>query len=426
MEVIEAKRPEAHGSYLLRVNGSEGDNITKFFKPFDYAGSLSFWINSSVNGSVANATLLNNGVPVCNETINITTEDEWQRNVTSTPVKFNEVRFELTKGTTIYLDDIQYNNPGYWGEIEVTIRNLNIDPCTLREVAIGVGGESYFVRNYSVYTKRRGEWKKESFTRLYHYDIQAQGTVPIRINTLNDFGRPLEIPADKPLSVDVLLITDLGNNLVGTFAPPVPVADVKVETESIGVAYRDVLILAASDSYDPNGFITEYKWAVWAKNQTDYEPIYDYNLTGMKVRLELKQIGPFRIDLEVTDDTGMVTKLSQISGYISIPANRNFNPPTSLNAYNTTINTTTDSYKTCEIIAHVNDTWEKSVEDTIVYFEFLSKSGSITIQPGKRATNETGIATTNVIMTGNGTVEIEVSVREFVARRLVDYVYIEW
>ena len=392
MDVVKAERPGAHGSYLLRVNGSAGSNITKTFEPFDYPGTLSFWINSSVNGSVVNVTLFKDGKEVLNEPINITNTSEWQRHSTSTPVEFNEMEFELREDATIYLDDIQYTNPDYWGEIEVTIRNLNIDPCTLREVAIGVGGKSYPARNYSVYTKRGGEWEKESFTRLYPYDIPAHGTVPIRMNFLSDFGEPLEIPAKQPLSIDVLLITDLGNNFAGTFAPPVPVASVEIETEDIGVAYRDVLILDASDSYDPDGFITEYNWTIYNRTIDNNWTIYR-NLTGRKIRVYLCEEGPFKIDLKVTDDTGMVARLSQISGYITIPANRNFNPPVSLDTdkeeynFNKTEGNTT-------INVSVKDAEGGGVEGILVRFKPLEDKA--TVIPDLNITNTTGWTFTNV------------------------------
>ena len=423
---LDKQREGTAGRYSLWAYGSlNGAYINKSFEPFDYGGFLSFWIKSDKNGSVLKVVLLNNGNEVHNETINITEVNKWLEYTTSKLVKFNEVRFVfINKSVKVWLDDIKYVNPDYWGEMEVTIRNLNIDPSTLKEVALGTG-RIHFVKNYSVYMNLGGEWKKEIFTRLYPFEIPAYGTVQIRINMLKDFREPVEVPADKPLPIDILLVTDLGNNFPRTFAPPVPVASVSVKTENLGVAYKDVLILDASNSYDPDGFITEYRWAIWAKVNESYKPVYNYNLTGVKVRFEPKQMGPFRIDLEVKDDTGMVARLSQISGNITIPANRNFDPPTSLNAYNTPINTT-NSTKTCKIVAQVNDSWGKGVEDVVVYFEFLSKNGNITINPLRKATNESGIATTNVTMSGNGSAEIEVSVREFVARRLVDYVYLEW
>jgi len=372
MDVVKAERPGAYGSYLFRVSGSKGSSITKTFEPFDYPGTLSFWINSSVNGSVVNVTLFKDGVEVLKETINIATTGEWQRHSTSTPVEFNEMEFELLENATIYLDDIRYTNPDYWGEMEVTIRNLDIDPCTLREVAIGAGGKSYFARSYSVYTKRRGEWEKESFTRLYPYDIPAQGTVPIRMNFLSDFGEPLEISSKQPLSIDVIVITDLGNNFARTFAPPVPIVDVEIETEDIGIAYRDVLILDASDSYDPDGFITAYNWTIYGD---DPDPRY---LTGKRVRVTLSKEGPFEIDLEVTDDTGMVSKLSQISGNISIPANRNFNPPVSLETDKDEYVYNTDNYIYAWLVDAKGETVEE--ENIPIRFEFVGGTENVTIE----------------------------------------------
>ena len=105
--------------------------------------------------------------------------------------------------------------------------------------------------------------------------------------------------------------------------PPVPLAEVQVKSECVNASsnkFRDVLILDASDSFDPDdGFITEYRWAVWNNTSTS---IYDYNLTGMKVRpvkLNLTTCQNVEIDLKVRDDTGMVSRLSQRSGNITIP-----------------------------------------------------------------------------------------------------------
>ena len=137
---------------------------------------------------------------------------------------------------------------------------------------------------------------------------------------------PMPVPASKnePLTVEV--ITSLINIFKRTFMPPVPLAEVQFEIERVvdsngSVSYRDYLILDASDSFDPDdGFITEYRWAVWNNTSTS---IYDYNnLTGMKVRpveLNLTTCRNVKIDLEVRDDTGMVSRLSQRSGNITIP-----------------------------------------------------------------------------------------------------------
>nr|QNO41790.1 hypothetical protein EABBNKNM_00005 [Methanosarcinales archaeon ANME-2c ERB4]QNO42714.1 hypothetical protein APGODIHH_00003 [Methanosarcinales archaeon ANME-2c ERB4] len=136
------------------------------------------------------------------------------------------------------------------------------------------------------------------------------------------FPPPFPVSKNEPLTIEV--ITSLINIFERTFMPPVPLAEVQFEIERVvdsngSVSYRDYLILDASDSFDPDGFITEYRWAVW-DNSTS---IYDYNnLTGMKVRpvkLNLATCQNVEIDLEVRDDTGMVSRLSQRSGNITIP-----------------------------------------------------------------------------------------------------------
>jgi Zn finger protein HypA/HybF involved in hydrogenase expression len=78
-------------------------------------------------------------------------------------------------------------------------------------------------------------------------------------------------------------------------------------------------------------------------NHTEYNITYCYmcngtegrvhHLTGMKVRVNIANLhhehcdecGPFYIDLDVIDDTGMIANLAQQSGEIYIPRNDNFN-----------------------------------------------------------------------------------------------------
>ena len=134
------------------------------------------------------------------------------------------------------------------------------------------------------------------------------------------FPPPFPVSKDKPLTVEVT--TSLINIFKRTFMPPVPLAEVQFKTELLvdsggNESPRNYLILDASDSFDPDdGFITEYRWAVWVPGDYGNRT----NLTGMKVRptgLNLSE--PHEIDLSVRDDTGMVSRLSQRSGNITIP-----------------------------------------------------------------------------------------------------------
>jgi len=154
-----------------------------------------------------------------------------------------------------------------------------------------------------------------SMTNTSSYNI----TYTTRFDT---FTPPRSVRKNEPIKIEV--ITSLINIFKRTFMPPVPLAEVQFETERMvgggNVSYRDYLILDASDSFDPDdGFITEYQWAVWNNTST---LIYNYNLTGMKVRpveLNLTTCQNVKIDLEVRDDTGMVSRLSQRSGNVTIP-----------------------------------------------------------------------------------------------------------
>lgn len=133
------------------------------------------------------------------------------------------------------------------------------------------------------------------------------------------------MPVRKEDTIVIEVITSHINIFKQTFMPAVPLAEVQFETERIvdsggNVFFQNYLILDASRSFDPDpdGFITAYRWAVW-NNST--ELIYDYNLTGVMARptkLNLTEATNVKIDLEVHDDTGMVSRLSQQGGNITI------------------------------------------------------------------------------------------------------------
>jgi hypothetical protein len=139
------------------------------------------------------------------------------------------------------------------------------------------------------------------------------------------FPPPGSMSVSKNKHITIEVITSLINIFKRTFMPPVPLAEVQVKSERRDpngtASYQDYLILDASESFDPDdGFITEYQWYVWGNNSTS--AYIQENLTGMKVRpvkLNLTTSPNIEIDLQVRDDTGMVSKLSLRSGNITIP-----------------------------------------------------------------------------------------------------------
>ncbi|MGM0771353.1 MAG: archaellin/type IV pilin N-terminal domain-containing protein [Halobacteriota archaeon] len=133
------------------------------------------------------------------------------------------------------------------------------------------------------------------------------------------FTKPISI--EKGDTIVLELMTSHINIFKETFIPPIPLAEVQFENEQLkganGTEYQDYLILDASGSFDQDGFITAYRWAIWDNSTM----VYDYNLTGMKVRptqLDLGTASNIEIDLEVVDDNGMISRLSQRSGNITI------------------------------------------------------------------------------------------------------------
>ena len=160
-------------------------------------------------------------------------------------------------------------------------------------------------------------------TGNYNITYKASNTI-YNITYMTDFETFTPyLPLQKKDTIVIEVITSHINIFKQTFMPAVPLAEVQFETERIvdsdgNVFLQNYMILDASRSFDPDGFITGYRWALWNNAS---ELIYDYNLTGVMARptkLNLTEAMNVKIDLEVHDDTGMVSRLSQQGGNITI------------------------------------------------------------------------------------------------------------
>lgn len=112
-------------------------------------------------------------------------------------------------------------------------------------------------------------------------------------------------------SVQVKVMTSYINTFEKFFTPPVPMAKVNFYTESRNGTLQPYLILDASGSFDTDGYIVGYTWSVNSTNDSS-------NLSGVIVRSNPKDTSNLTIDLELVDDTGMVSRLSDVSGEIVI------------------------------------------------------------------------------------------------------------
>lgn len=124
---------------------------------------------------------------------------------------------------------------------------------------------------------------------------------------------PGQVSKGEPITVEI--ISDRINIYKKMFVPPVPLAEVQYKSEMRPDGSIDqYLLLDASNSYDPdsNGFITSYVWEVCSDTGTTI-------LKGIKARFgNLDLNSNCTINLEITDDTGMVSKLNETSGNITI------------------------------------------------------------------------------------------------------------
>ncbi len=104
---------------------------------------------------------------------------------------------------------------------------------------------------------------------------------------------------DKSLSIE--LLTNRKNTFSKVFAPPIPIVDMQHLFDG------KTILLDGSGSSAPNGFITNYRWAV--NNSTslgeNYTPLY-----GMKTQINYEPDENYTIDLTVTDNYGMSSNLS--------------------------------------------------------------------------------------------------------------------
>lgn len=140
--------------------------------------------------------------------------------------------------------------------------------------------------------------------------------------TMEPFMTPVSVKNNQPVQIKVM--TSYINTFEKFFTPPVPMAKVNFNSERIidtnGTTYQDYIVLDASDSFDPDGYIVAYRWSV---QNTSGTYMYDFsNLSGVVARpgsLNLQNTPrPIIIDLELVDDTGMVSRLSEVSGAIVI------------------------------------------------------------------------------------------------------------
>lgn len=274
---------------------------------------------------------------------------------------------------------------GYLDALNITITNLNSVDSRITTVVINdkaalnyTSADAYDAQKINLY----------SYTdRL---NVPAGKATVLSINFSTNYDPDPNASAQKPLKVSVL--TENGNIFSKIYQPPTPVIKTSIETENLGVAERDLLVLDGSDSFD-DGSVISYNWKMYSFNGADYNPTAQYS--GKKVKAAINQTNDVYLDLTVSDDNDMLG----VSEKVRIPYSMNFNPAVRVNA-------SKPSYTGTEtMFVSVYDVNGRPLENVTVLF--IGMLGNVTVSPTSDVTDATGLAETS-IMGGAGTVEIKV------------------
>ncbi|MBN2251313.1 MAG: hypothetical protein JW724_04495 [Candidatus Altiarchaeota archaeon] len=252
--------------------------------------------------------------------------------------------------------------------LKITAANLNSRDSRVAYVMIND-------RPANNYTSTDDYNQEKNFSFYDRLRIPAGGDRIILIDFNESYRPEYNLSAEKPLKV--VIVSENANYFMEICNPPKAVIKTSIETEDLGIAERDVLILDGSDSFD-DGSVVGYNWSIF--NSTSN---LTHRFSGEKVRAALNYTGPLYVNLTVFDDSGMRGKTG-----IYIPENDNFNPPVR-------IETSQSSYvATDDIDVTVMDMHGNAMEGVSV--SFVSLSGDYALSAYVDDTDAGGVASVTV------------------------------
>ncbi|MEM2123966.1 MAG: PKD domain-containing protein [Methanolinea sp.] len=263
---------------------------------------------------------------------------------------------------------------GFLEELNVSILNLNT--ADSRVILLGLN-ERLFPKNF---TSGGISYGNRNAMLL----VPATKQVDIAVNCTTDFERNPNLTRADTLRVFVF--SSYYNLFERMFKPPVADFTVDIQTENLGVAERDVVLLDGSPSTD-DGTIVDWEWRV-TENGTPVSV-----LKGQKTRFVPPSRGPFEIRLVVTDADGM----QGISPAKALPASSRFLPASYLRAWPAGN----------EIEVEVLDLNARPVPNaTVTFIRFYDVHGNLTLSSYAGTTDESGRLNVTVL-SGEGTVRVE-------------------
>jgi len=228
-------------------------------------------------------------------------------------------------------------NSRNWSSVRLTLVNLNTDDVRIQGIAINdhyslnftdksrtdpsVSSRNIFSGNLTIPATK---------SQVVYIDFVANASDDP--TGLIDYSGPQYFSMGNPQNIKIA--TSLTNFFEKTLKLPVPLAQIKIDTDNLGSIQRDVLVLDGSQSSADNTVVS-WNWTIYDAaftvppgNWTDTPnwTLHNQTIPGKIVRLNLPNNTPYyRAILTVRDDLGM----GATSDPIGIPQGQ-FNPPTSL------------------------------------------------------------------------------------------------
>jgi len=283
----------------------------------------------------------------------------------------------------------------FFYSLDITVMNLNSKNSRVALVTINDKAAA----NYS---------STNEYNQPTNFSYTNRLTIPAGMNKIihltftgNDSNFDPEYNLSISKAVKIAILTDNANTFGKTDNPPNPLFKTAIESEDLGVAERDILVLDASESFD-DGSITSYIWTISGLGINE-------SITGKRIRTSLNASGPANITLTVFDDTNMMG----ISGPLLIPADPSFNPPTSMT---TPVTNYSLSLGPSNIPVFLKDAQGNPVANASV--SYFQVSGNYTLDKYVAVTDVSGSATTiitsassgGILRIQNGKISLEVSI----------------
>jgi hypothetical protein len=230
-------------------------------------------------------------------------------------------------------------NSQNWSSVKLTLVNLNTDDVKILGIAIN----GHYALNFTDKSRTDSSvLSRTIFNSTNYLSIPATKSQDVYIdfvaNASDDPSGFVDYSGAQYFGVrnsqNIRIGTSLTNFFEKTLKPPVPLSQIKIETDDLGTVKRDALVLDGSQSSADNTVVS-WNWTVYDAAFTVPQgnwsddvnwSVHNQTYPGKIVRVNLPNNTPYyRVTLTVWDNIGM----SATSDPIGIPQGE-FNPPTNL------------------------------------------------------------------------------------------------